>query len=253
MDSRYLDLSAILITLNEEKRIDKAIASLPPGCEVIVLDSGSTDNTLEIAKKAGAKTSFREFDNYAAQKNAALELASRKWVLSIDADEILSPKLGQEIAELVQNPTKSSVKGYRVKRQLVFMDRVLKFGKSADKPLRLFLNGQAAFSKAIHEQLNVQGKLGCLEGCIFHYSYENITDYFDRFNKYTSKIASNHFENGKSVTFFHKIRPWTEFLYRYFFRLGFLDGYPGYCYALLSSLYAFVKYAKLNELYHLRK
>ncbi|MFK7823360.1 MAG: glycosyltransferase family 2 protein [Oligoflexales bacterium] len=253
MDSRNLDLSAIFITLNEEKRISKAIASLPKGCEIIVLDSGSTDKTIEVAKKAGAKVSTRVFDNYASQKNAALSLASRKWVLSIDADEILSLELSEEITKLIQSSHQQVHNAYRIKRQLIFMERILKFGKSSDKPLRLFINGEATFTKAIHEQLKVEGKLGNLAGCLFHYSYENISDYFDRFNKYTSKIASNHFDHGRTINFFHVLRPWTEFLYRYFFRLGFLDGYPGYCYALLSSLYAFVKYAKLKELYHLRK
>ena len=253
MNSRNLDLSAILITLNEEKRISQVIASLPEGCEIIVLDSGSTDKTVELAKKAGAVVSTRTFDNYADQKNAALSLASRKWILSIDADEVLSQELSEEINSLLSSSSPPPFKAYRLRRKLIFMEKTMKFGKTSDQPLRLFLRGEAFFENAIHERLNFKGKSSSLEGNLYHYSYDSMTDYFDRFNKYTSKIASNHFVNGKHVSFLHLLRPWSEFLNRYVIRLGFLDGYPGYCYALLSSLYAFVKYAKLKELYHLRK
>ncbi|NRA44311.1 MAG: glycosyltransferase family 2 protein [Oligoflexales bacterium] len=253
MDSRNLDLSAILITLNEEKRITQAIESLPIGSEVIVLDSGSTDKTVELAKKAGAQVSTRGFDNYASQKNAALDLATRKWVLSIDADEVLSRELCNEIAGLIQSSQIPNAKAFRLKRRLIFMNRTMKYGKTSDQPIRLFMNGEASFKNAIHEELNISGKSASLKGCLYHYSYENITDYFDRFNKYTSKIALKHYKNGKKVGVSHTLRPWIEFTNRYFIRLGFLDGYPGYCYALLSSLYAFVKYSKLKELYKSRK
>lgn len=252
MDLEKIDLSVVLITLNEEKRIATAIASLPVGCEVIVLDSGSSDATAAIARNAGAKVSTRTFDNYSAQKNAALALASRKWILSIDADEVLSPQLSLEIKNLI-NSEYHPHQAYRLKRRLVFMEKTLRFGKSSDQPIRLFLKGKAFFKNEIHEQLVVTGKTSCLKNYLYHHSYENISDYFRCFNQYTSQIAINHLKSRKKSHFFNVLRPWLEFNYRYLILLGFLDGYPGYCYALFSSLYAFVKYAKLKELHDLRK
>jgi hypothetical protein len=145
---------------------------------------------------------------------------------------------------------------FRVNRRLVFLDRELRYGKSADDPVRLFTREAGAFSGAIHESFVPRsgvtiGKIS--GGHLKHYSYKNLTDYFERFNRYTSRIAENHASKNRDPNFTsHVLRPWFEFMARYFFRLGFLDGYPGYTYALISSLYTFIKYAKLFELRHVQ-
>jgi glycosyltransferase involved in cell wall biosynthesis len=244
-----LDLSIVIITLNEEENIGACIRSLPAGAEVIVLDSHSSDQTLAVAKSLGARTSTRAFTNYAEQKNAAIDLATRSWVLSVDADERSCDQLNQTLSQIVQSA--SDVAGYRIKRRLVFDGKALRFGKSTDWPIRLFRKDSAKFQNAIHEELSFssQEAIGRLkEGELLHYSYKNLTDYFDRFNRYTSGVAAQHKARGKQRNIVAVcLRPWAEFFSRYILRLGFLDGYQGYTYALISSLYVFVKLAKQIE------
>lgn len=248
--SDMIPLSVVIITLNEEKRLTECLRSLPKGSEVFVLDSGSTDGTRQIAEEYGAHFRTRPFTNHADQKNAVLAMATRAWVLSVDADEVLSPELTAEIAAIVCSKT-VKFEGYEIKRRLVFMNRRLNFGKSTDWPLRLFRKTAGKFSSEIHERVVIKsGSVGKIKKEIDHYSYDSLEDYFTRFNWYTNLVAANHLKSGKSKVNFvgHVLRPWVEFISRYVLRGGFLDGYPGYTYALLSSLYTFVKYAKLREL-----
>lgn len=250
------DLSITIITYNEEKNLGRCLKSLPAGAELIVVDSQSTDRTVALAQTFGAKVYQRPFDDYAAQKNAAISWATRTWVLSLDADEELSPELRDSLSQVSRLPlTSDSPHAYRLNRQLHFLGRPLRFGKSSDRPLRFFRRAQAHFEHGIHERLTVAGTLAPrpLAGVLHHHSYADLSYYFVRFNHYTSQVAAAHFKQGKrgqtpSWTLRHTLRPGFEFFNRYILRLGFLDGYPGYCYALLSSLYAFVKYAKLREL-----
>lgn len=245
-----IDLSIVLITLNEEQNIKRCLESCPSGAEIIVLDSGSSDGTVELAKSLGAQVYHRAFTDYSEQKNVALTYATRKWVLSLDADEVLDSALAQSIKEIVGEKSSNGYCGFRIRRQLVFMNRRLRYGRTVDFPLRLFLKDEVCFEGSIHEKARVNGPTGTLfSGSLTHYSYANLSDYFSRFNNYTSKIAANHFRNGVKVSRSRLIlRPWYTFVDRYIFRLGFLDGYPGYCFALLSCFYAFVKYAKLYEI-----
>ena len=242
-------LSVVIITCNEEDNIEACIGSVPQPAEVIVLDSYSTDQTVALAKAAGARVCQRAFDNFAAQKNYALGLALGVWILSIDADEIISPQLRNQIRRVCSLKYQPYM-AYRTERRLIFAGKRLRFGKTRDYPLRLVLNGHGYFRNSIHEKLVVSGPVGGLDGCLDHYSYKSLSDYFVRFNRYTSEVSENHWRQGRraKIRAAFLLRPWFEFLNRYFFCLGFLDGYPGYCYALLSSLYAFVKYAKLVEL-----
>lgn len=243
-----LNLSVVIITLNEERNLRRCLGSLPSGCEICILDSGSVDQTLRIAADFNAKSSLRPFTNHAEQKNAALDLATRDWILSIDADECLDETARLEVTRIACS--KSQEAGFRISRQLIFMGKPMRFGKTNDAPLRLFRRGQGQFNHAIHESLEVRGSIGALKGKMHHYSYADLTDYFSRFNRYTTKVAENHFAQGKKspAKFTLACRFWVDFLQRYFFRLGLLDGYPGYVYALVSSIYAFTKYEKLREL-----
>jgi glycosyltransferase involved in cell wall biosynthesis len=245
-----LDLSVAIITFNEESNLPRCLASLPRGCEIIVVDSASTDNTATIAEAAGARVIQRPFTNYAEQKNFALDAASRTWVLSLDADEVLRPELRDAITELAAAPLMPATPvAYHLRRKLVFMNRVMRFGKTVDRPVRLFQRGKARFENPIHERLTFKGRAGVLRsGFLYHYSYRDLEDYFTRFNRYTTRIAAKHSDRGRPIgIIWHLLRPWAEFFYRYILRLGFLDGYPGYTYALNSSLYAFIKYAKVKE------
>ena len=249
MAKNDLDLTVAIITLNEESNMDRCLRSLPKSAEVVVLDSGSSDQTCQIAERYGARVETRPFTNYADQKNAAIGLASRQWILSLDADEELSPQLRQSLESFVATSQSGVMK---VRRRLVFMGRPMSYGRTVDYPLRLFRKGQGQFEAAIHEKFVTKASTtpDILAGDLLHYSYHNIEDYFSTFNRYTTLIASNHQRQGRHnpTILAHLLRPWFEFLNRYFLKLGFLDGYPGYTYALFSSLYTYVKYAKLREL-----
>ena len=243
-------LSVVLITRNEADRLDACFASLPSGCEIIVLDSGSTDGTREAARARGARVEERPFTDYAGQKNAALALATRPWVLSLDADEILSPALSRAIARVTGSEDTPET-AFRVRRRLHFLGRPMRFGRTVDLPLRLFRRGMGAFERSFHERLVVTGgPVGRLDGEILHRSYDDLSDYLGRFNVYTGKSAGWYLEKGRRPLppLIHALRPWGEFVSRYVLHLGFLDGYPGYAHALLCALHSWVKYAKLREL-----
>jgi glycosyltransferase involved in cell wall biosynthesis len=244
------DLTVVLITLNEERNLRACLHSLPRGAEIVVLDSGSTDRTRKIATEFGARVETRPFTDYADQKNAAVALATRSWILSVDADEFLDEELRKSILEVVHPGSRRPEIGFRVRRHLVFMGRHMRFGKTKDRPLRLFRRGGGRFESRIHEKLVVApGATGILAGRLAHRSYEDVSDYFERFNLYTSRIAEDRFAKRGMVPPgpWHVLRPWGEFLTRYFLMLGFLDGYPGYCYAMFSSFYSYVKSVKLRE------
>lgn len=245
-------LSVVIISFNEEERILRCLESLPEGVEVIVLDSHSKDKTAAIAKEWGAQVYTRVFDNYADQKNAAIAYASRPWILSLDADEVLEDTLKEEILSILSSASPKAA--YRLPRSLVYMGKKLRFSKGRDYPIRLFQKDKANFVGEIHERLDVKGEVGRLRGELLHFSYKNLDEYFERFNTYTRKIAEQHFKNGKRVFIAtHFFRPFFEFFYRYIFLLGVLDGLAGLSYCMLSSFYTFVKYEKLRELQLLEK
>ena len=248
--SDMIPLSVVIITLNEEKRLTNCLRSLPRGSEVVILDSGSSDRTEQIARELGAQVHTRVFTNHAEQKNAALALANRTWVLAVDADEVLTKELADEVTRLSQEQNPSH-QAYAIKRKLIFMNKRLSFGKSTDWPVRFFKRNTGRYHSEIHERFILDsGSAGKLTASMDHFSYDSIEDYFERFNWYTTLVAANHVKSGKEKVnlMSHLLRPWLEFVYRYFLRGGFLDGYPGYTYALLSSFYTFVKYAKFREL-----
>ncbi|MBP9708837.1 MAG: glycosyltransferase family 2 protein [Oligoflexales bacterium] len=249
----YLDLSFTIITLNEEKNLRHCLASLPKGVEIIIVDSNSVDNTAKIAAEYKAKFLTRKFTDYSEQKNFALEKATRNWVFSIDADEELSKDLREALEEFIakQENTNSSTSFY-IARRLVFLGKVMRFGKTQDAPLRLIKRGAAKFKGQIHEALDVDNSMTkkFQKGHLLHYSYDSLNTYFEKFNIYTSKVALKHFSENKRPPSFCSLgfRLILEFKTRYFLRLGFLDGYHGFLYAVISSFYAFIKYAKLKEL-----
>ena len=245
------DLSAVIITLNEEKNLPLCLRSLPRGAEIVVLDSGSSDRTREIAAEFGARVETRAFTDYADQKNAAIALASRTWILSVDADECLDDELRRAVLEVSSRGSRVRENGFRVKRHLIFLGRRLRFGRSTDRPLRLFKRGRGRFESRIHEKVVLDaGPTGLLAGRLAHDSYASMSDYFHTFNIYTSRVAENRFAKRAMASPgpWHVLRPWWEFVSRYFLLLGFLDGYPGYCYALFAGFYAYVKSVKLKEL-----
>jgi len=240
-----LTIGCAIITYNEEHIIEKVLRSVAFCDEIVVVDSGSSDNTVNIAKKYSSKIYHKDWEGYGKQKNFAISKLSTDWVLSIDADEVVTQELANEIQDALQKTTQDA---FLINIQLVFMGKPLTFGGVyPDYHLRLFKKDMRFEHNDIHEKINQKGKK--LKNKILHYSYDSLSDYMYKFNKYTSLIAELHYSKGKRVSiFFPFIRMQYEFFKRFFLQLAFLDGYKGSVYALLSSFYAFVKYAKLVEL-----
>lgn len=247
------DLSVVIITLNEEINLTRLLPEIPKGAEIILVDSGSSDNTVALAKSWGARVEVRPFDNYSAQKNYALSLATRPWTLSLDADERPDQTLWAEILEILRGVDMGG-EIFALQRRLVFLGTKLFYGRSRDYVTRLFKTKTAHYENEIHEELKYSSHLGrpkVLKGTLWHWSYRDLDDYFTRFNRYTNMMAKSRFDQRKpepsSVVLVLRLP--VDFAVRYIFKLGFLDGWHGFLWALLGSIYGFVKYVKLKELY----
>ncbi len=244
-----MQLSVVLITLNSETSLAKTLEAVKWADEIVLVDSGSTDGTLEIARQFKAKIVYRAFDGYGSQKNFATEQASNDWILSLDDDEILMPELQQEIRYLDLKNT--DYQGFKIPRSLIFLGKLLKFsGEYKRLTLRLFNRKHGNWNaEYVHESVEVGGKIGVLKNQILHDSYRDLTDYFNKFNKYTSLGAKTLAERGKTASTFKIISRFpTTFLKIYFLKGSFLDGYAGFMWALLTAMNPVVKYAKLREM-----
>lgn len=242
-------ITVTLITLNSEKTLKSVLEAVSWADEIVLVDSGSTDKTLEIARQFQAKIVFRAFDGYGSQKNFATEQASNDWILSLDDDEILTPKLQQEIQNLTLQNT--DYQGFKIPRSLIFLGKLLRFsGEYKRLTLRLFNRKHGNWNaEYVHESVEVNGKIGTLKQQILHDSYRDLTDYFNKFNTYTSLGAQTLAERGKMAsTFKITVRFPTTFLKIYLLKGSCLDGYAGFLWALFTAMNPVVKYAKLREM-----
>ena len=246
-----MPLSVVLITFNSEKTLQKVLEAVSWADEILLVDSGSTDKTLEIAQNFKAKIVHRAFDGYGSQKNFATQQASHDWILSLDDDEVLTPELQQEIQHL--NLQNTDFQGFKIPRSLIFLGKLLRFsGEYKRLTLRLFNRKYGNWNaEYVHESVEVQGKIGVLKNQILHDSYRDLTDYFNKFNKYTSLGAKTLAERNASVSTFKIISRFPiTFLKIYLIKGSCLDGYAGFMWALLTAINPVVKYAKLREMYH---
>ncbi len=260
-------LSIAIITLNEEKNIGPTLDSVAPlvrevGAEVIVVDSGSTDRTVEIARAHGAQVFVESWKGYGAQKNSAIDKASGDWVLSLDADEIVSPELAQELTKgrtgtgewclaLSRKPLGQLV-GFFIPRQNFFLGRWIRHGGFwPDRKLRLFRRGAGRFGdRPVHETVQLKGTTGTLKATLIHNAYPTLSGYIAQMNRYSTLGAEMAVAQGKRQFSFIDIvvRPKLTFLYNYVLRLGFLDGREGLLLHLYHAAYVSWKYAKAWEL-----
>ena len=258
-------LSVVIITHNEEANIGRTLASVKTLVadgkgEIIVVDSGSKDRTVEIAKSFGAKVFVESWKGYAAQKNSAIDKASGDWLLSLDADEEMEPALlpvledamsGMEFVQGCKLDTDFA--GLYLPRKNEFLGRWIKHGGFwPDPKLRFFRRGKGRFEdRAVHEDVQVIGSTHVIRtGALIHHSYPTLSDYFDHMNRYSSLGADMVVAKGKVRFSFINIvmRPAFTFIYNYFFRLGFLDGHEGLLLHLYHAVYVSWKYAKAWEL-----
>ena len=239
-------ISLIVITRNEEELIGQCLKSAAAFCdELIVVDSFSTDRTVEIARGLGARVFQRPFEGYIAQKQFALEQAGGEWVFSLDADEQATWELGSEIrATLNRQPAAA---GYRVRRVLYHLGHYYTRGLYPDWHLRLFRRERARFGgHEPHASVQVEGAVAKLKAPILHFSYRDVADHVATINRLSSQAASEG--NPGAMTVIKMIaNPAWRFVNFYFLRGGFREGGRGLYAAMSAAFYVFLKYAKLYE------
>ena len=241
-----MSISAVIATLNEEKNLKRCLKSIDFVDEIIIVDSGSSDKTVEIAKKFTKKIFFTDFKGFSQIKQYGIEKAKSEWVLIIDADEEVSDNLKQKLLEIDKKG--NNINGFYIKRETFFLGKKIKYcGWGKDYQLRFFKKNKGAFDgKIVHEALNVQGKIGYIDFPLYHYSYPDVKSYFDKMNRYTTLQAKQKKENF--LLFKMIFNPFFKFFKMYFLRLGFLDGIHGLILSLFSGFSEFVKYAKMIEI-----
>ncbi len=244
----WTDLTVAIITHNEEHNLPECLDSVKWAGQVVVVDSFSTDGSVEVCRRRGARVFQEPWKGYAAQKNSALDKAERPWVLSLDADERVSPELVTEIDRVLTSRNHEA--GYSVPRRNHFAGRWIRHGGwSPDRVLRLFLRDRARFEeRAVHEKAVVDGPVGRLTHPLLHFTYTNISDFLTRSDHYSTLSAEEYFRAGKKIGPAGMLgHAFFTFVQMYFMKAGFLDGYYGFLLACLYSHYTFCKYAKLRE------
>jgi glycosyltransferase involved in cell wall biosynthesis len=242
-------VSVTIITLNEADHIAAAIDSAAWADEIIVVDSGSTDGTLEIARSKGASVSAREWTGYVDQKNHAAGLASHDWIFSLDADERITPALAAEIRSLLAG--EPPMRGYRCPRVAFHLGRWIRTTDFyPDYQTRLYDRRAARWNgRYVHESVRVEGPIGYLKEELEHYSFRDLRDQLDRINHYTTLAARQMYEAGRRTGPLEiALHPPAAFLRNYVLRRGVLDGTVGLTVSLLNSYAVFLKFAKLWEL-----
>ena len=241
-------LSAVIITRNAAHLLPACLDSLAFADEVVVVDSGSTDGTQDVAAARGARVVACEWLGYGRQKQFAVEQARNDWVLCVDSDERVSPALAAAIQQALKSPV-SPV--YRMRRRNRFLDRWLSHGEGyPDWSPRLFNRNNARWSDdLVHEKVLYAVTPGSLEGDLMHDSYDDLATYLERQNRYTTLAARQAFEQGRDAGWHHlALSPLVRFIKFYVLRLGFLDGLPGLLHISIGCINSYVKYAKLIEL-----
>jgi glycosyltransferase involved in cell wall biosynthesis len=239
-------ISLIVITRNEEELIGQCLKSAAGFCdELIVVDSFSTDRTVEIARALGARVFERPFEGYIAQKQFALEQACGEWVFSLDADEQATWELGREIGAALEAP--QAADGYRVRRVLYHLGRYYTRGLYPDWHLRLFRRARARFGgHEPHASVEVRGSIAKLEAPILHFSYRDVADHVATINRLSSQAAAEG-DPGALTAVKMVANPAWRFVNFYFLRGGFRDGGRGLYAAMSAAFYVFLKYAKRYE------
>jgi glycosyltransferase involved in cell wall biosynthesis len=242
-------VSVTIITLNEAEHIAAAIDSASWADEIIVVDSGSADDTVAIARSKGARVETRAWSGYVDQKNFAHLLASNDWIFSLDADERITPALAGEIHALLS--TEPARKGYRVPRVAHHLGRWVRTTDFyPDYQTRLYDRRSARWTGLhVHESVNVDGGPGQLVNELQHYSFRDLRDQLDRINHYSTLAARQMYERGQRTgPLALVVHPLAAFLRNYLLRRGFLDGTVGFTISLMNSYSVFLKFAKLWEL-----
>ncbi|HNX00290.1 MAG TPA: glycosyltransferase family 2 protein [Candidatus Cloacimonadota bacterium] len=241
-------ISATIITKNEERNIRRCLESIKWVDEIIVLDSGSTDKTVDICREFTSNVFQVEWLGYGKTKQSAVDKATSPWILSIDADEEITPKLADVIREKVLNP--GDCNGFEIKRKSQYLGKWIRHsGWNRDYPMRLFRKDSGHFNdKLVHESVIINGKRCRIHEEMLHYTYPDLETHLRKIDKYAECWAEEKALKGKKGslhgTFLHTV---LRFIFTYFLKLGFLDGKTGLILAMNSALSVYMKHMKLWE------
>jgi glycosyltransferase involved in cell wall biosynthesis len=243
-----MKISATVIVRNEEKNISDCLKSLDFADEIVVVDSGSSDRTKEICC-SHPKVRFyeRTWEGFGRQKNMAADLAVNDWILNVDADE----RVTTEMLSAMRSADLLNYAGFRVARRNFFAGRWVRYcGWYPDYNIRFYDRGRGRFSdRSVHESVECSGQVGTLQGDLLHYTYEGISDYLQRMDRYSSLAAEEIVKSGRNPgTCSLLLRPAFTFFKMYLLKLGIFEGYLGFQLSILYSMYTFAKYAKALEL-----
>jgi glycosyltransferase involved in cell wall biosynthesis len=242
-----LPLSVVIVTKNEEVNIEDALKSVADAREIIVVDSFSSDKTVELCSKYTKKVFQHQWEGFAQQKQKAVDHAGGEWILILDADERVTPELKTEIKSAISN---ADCNGYYIPRENYFIGKWIRHGGWwPDHTLRLFKKNKGHFEvREVHEKVAVEGKTAYLINPLKHYTYRSISDFVLRADNY-STLAAREIKkySGNAGLFSFTIKPLATFIKMYFLRRGFLDGTRGLILALLYSYYTLLKYVKAWE------
>lgn len=244
-----MKISATIITLNEERNIARALESLRCCDEVIVIDSGSTDRTAEIASKLGARVVESPWGGYARQKNLAAEKATHEWILSLDADEALSEALEGEIWQIKKRGP--GFDAYTVPRLAQYLGKwIFHSGWYPDRKVRLYRRDCARWvGEFVHERVDVKGSIGHLDSDLLHFTCSSLSEHLKTMDQYTTLAAQQLVSQKKKIGWNELvIDPAWAFWRSYIFQRGFLDGFEGLTIAQMAALYTFLKYAKARNM-----
>ena len=242
-------LSVTVITLNEEDALRRCLESVAWADEIVVVDAESSDKTVEVARAFTDAVFVRPWPGFAAQKNFALDHASGDWVLSLDADEEVTPELRGEIVAVLERPA-SDVAAYAVARRNIFWGAWVRHGGLyPDWQVRLLRRGRGRFGDvSVHESVRVDGTVVRLASPLLHRSYRDVADFLARADRYSSLAAADRLRHGPPVNAAELVlRPLGRFLGMYVLRAGFLDGWRGFLLAVLYAYYVFIRSAKVWE------
>lgn len=246
-------ISLVIITFNEEKNIERCIKSVPFAKDIVVLDSGSQDRTLEIARRLGARIVVEPWRGFAKQKIRATALARFDWVLSLDADEALSPEAQEEVQSLLNGEIK--VDAFAFPRVTFHLGKwIYHGGMYPDYQTRLFHKQKAKWlDKPVHEKIQAENIIK-LKSKILHWSFRNIMHQIETINKYSSLRAQDFSDQGKKFSFLKLVvKPFSKFIEVYFIKAGFRDGAAGLIIGFVSSFATFLRWAKLYEIERVTK
>jgi glycosyltransferase involved in cell wall biosynthesis len=245
-------LSVVIITLNEERNIRRFLDSVKAiADEIIVVDSGSTDATVRICEEQGCRVFTRQLDGYGQQKQYGVSQATNDWILSLDADEVLTPQLAQEIRDLLEKDPEKN--GYYMPFRMNYLGKTMKYGRAGrEAKIKLYDRkfGEFTYTR-VHERVEVRGTTGMLRNYAIHYSYADLSHHLRKINTYTSQAAEGYVQEGKRFP-----KCWValkfpvSFFIFYILKGGMLNGYPGFMWAFLASVYGSVKIAKTIEMRH---